>query len=235
MQDRGLLCLHCPLCAFHTSVISTGALFEAVTSNPSAVTGCRASSQSNLQRQLCNHGPGSGGQLRKRDCASLAEYSGSWWRRRHGWGGSRNRYFEVSPRQTKKELEEKKLSERHGQFCTPLLIQFEQAALPSHPLQEPVCLHEKTEMLVLKWLKLTVEILAPRQAASSDGYLQYHVCTMGSASGKFSCYSTVLQQQTKQHNNVRVTQYVGIMFNYRIWNGSSAFGMLDPVGFGDIF
>lgn len=108
MQDRGLLCLHCPLCAFHTSVISTGALFEAVTSNPSAVTGCRASSQSNLQRQLCNHGPGSGGQLRKRDCASLAEYSGSWWRRRHGWGGSRNRYFEVSPRQTKKELEEKK-------------------------------------------------------------------------------------------------------------------------------
>lgn len=108
MQDRGLLCLHCPLCAFHTSVISTGALFEAVTSNPSAVTGCRASSQSNLQRQLCNHGPGSGGQLRKKGCASLAEYSGSWWRRRHGWGGSRNRYFEVSPRQTKKELEEKK-------------------------------------------------------------------------------------------------------------------------------
>lgn len=157
MKDRGLLCFHSPLSAFHTSVINTGALFEAMTSNPSAVTGCRTSSQSILQ--------------------SLQPWSGS---------------------------------SHHFSFSSSSLCSSKSSSAGA------CLLHEQTEILVLRWLNLAMEILALRQAASSDGYLHNHVCTMGSASGKFGRYSTILQQQTKQHNKVRVTQYVGIMFNYRI-------------------
>lgn len=58
---------------------------------------------------------------------------------------------------------------QHSQPCTMSTTSHKvraALAIPSHPLEEPVCPHGKAEILVLWWLKSIMESQALRQVAS---------------------------------------------------------------------
>lgn len=190
---------------------STGALFEAATRNPvcsdrlwDLCLTCRDSTATSPGCQA----PRWDRQLRKGlHFLGWALCFCSWWNRRHGWEEERGVCQRGDPsailrchpdtcRNYKRKTMTATHTTQHSQPCTMSTTSHKvraALAIPSHPLEEPVCPHGKAEILVLWWLKSIMESQALRQVASPVWHLGNHLCTRRAwgASETFSSCSAI--------------------------------------------